>query len=156
MRPCNLCRQPIENRRLICEECERRNEDAGNPYKASVGLRVDESQMPNDEPVIDHSFNILMLAFDGVIAALGAMLGLHHLWLDGVPDRWGDWLGSGSLSVFFHDEIELRRKSPGGNRYGASLDRSDFTWRGGLSNYRVGTGQTISRFSFSANWGRFS
>jgi hypothetical protein len=76
MRPCNLCRQPVENRRLICEECERRNEDAGNPYKASVGLRVDESQMPNDEPVIDHSFNILMLAFDGVIAALGAMLGL--------------------------------------------------------------------------------
>jgi hypothetical protein len=75
MRPCNQCRQPIENRRLICEECERRNEDEGNPYKASVGIRVD-NQMPSDEPVIDHSFNILMLAFDGVIAALGAMLGL--------------------------------------------------------------------------------
>lgn len=76
MRPCNQCRKPIENRRLICRECEQRNRDDGNPYKASVGLHVNDNASPNDEKVVDHSFNILMLAFDGVIAALGAMMGL--------------------------------------------------------------------------------
>ena len=76
MRPCNQCRRPIENRRLICSQCEKRNRDEGNPYKASVGLRIDDHESRREEKYVDHSFNILMLAFDAVIATLGALVGL--------------------------------------------------------------------------------
>jgi hypothetical protein len=77
MRPCNQCRQPIENRRLICEQCEQKNLDEGNPYRASVGLHTGENDLPDEEEdIVDHSFNILLLTFDAIIAALGAMLGL--------------------------------------------------------------------------------
>lgn len=76
MRPCNQCRHPIENRRLICEQCEQRNLDEGNPYKASIGLHSESKKNQDDERYVDHSFNILLLAFDAVIAALGALLGL--------------------------------------------------------------------------------
>ncbi len=71
MRPCNQCRQPVENSVLICEECARFNAEQGIPAESN------EPFAPQDEELaMDHSYSILMGAFSCIITALCALVGL--------------------------------------------------------------------------------
>ena len=76
MRPCNQCRQPVENDVEICEQCDRWNvthpDSTTSPSKrAPIPLQPDENDF-----YADHSYGILMGIFCAIVAALFALVGL--------------------------------------------------------------------------------
>ena len=83
MRPCNRCRQPVENNVLICEPCKRwieqENESSGESEGQAESPLVDVS---GGDLSIDHSYSILMGLFIVIMTALLALVGLAvHDWI---------------------------------------------------------------------------
>jgi hypothetical protein len=75
MRPCNQCRQPIENSLQLCDECEQYNRDHGVEAKPPVSMSPFD---PNDlKPVpLDASLNVMLLMLGFCCACLGLLIGM--------------------------------------------------------------------------------
>lgn len=74
MRPCNQCRQPIENKDLICARCEALNLERGVKPKPHVGINCEnESHSPNPRDYSLNTLAILMGATAMLMCALGGL-----------------------------------------------------------------------------------
>ena len=83
MRPCNQCRQPVENDVLICEQCKRWIETEGGDNPGFDGKSELSSADPSGgDLLVDHSHSILMGLFSCIMTALLALTGLAvHDWI---------------------------------------------------------------------------
>ena len=74
MRPCNQCKQPVENEVFICEKCEAYNEQHGyetpKPLQAFTGDLHSNANLPHDD-----SMDLFMWLFLGSIGLGCALFG---------------------------------------------------------------------------------
>ena len=91
MRPCNLCRKPIENGDMLCEICssievQRLADEARKIQIAQPSHKVEEGEL-----LADYSYAIIMAIFclvvTGVFALVGATINGSQGFL------WGSLLG---------------------------------------------------------------
>ena len=75
MRPCNQCRQPIENAALLCEACEQYNAEHEIEAKPTVGLTpVDTNDLA---PVpYDSTVNVMLLSTGLCFGTIGLLIGV--------------------------------------------------------------------------------
>jgi hypothetical protein len=82
MRPCNQCGRPVENSIHICQSCEAFNEENGYEPPPTVGL---QSELPDIGPQKkDYSYTLLMLTFNLLLVAIGALIGFSVADMSGV------------------------------------------------------------------------
>lgn len=82
MRPCNQCRQPVENSVAICDDCRLWNATHSEHQSGAKSNRKDATK-ENANPQADYSYAILMGAFSMVITALFALIGMAIYGIDG-------------------------------------------------------------------------
>ncbi len=101
MRPCNQCRQPVENDITICDECRQWNEV--HPEDDLSGLKppLETPLESESKPIADHSYAILMGTFSLVITALFALIGLEVDGLEGfmIGGSIGFFIGLALFSI---------------------------------------------------------
>lgn len=83
MRPCNQCRQPVENSVRICDDCRQWNQSQLEKESAQPGSNYPESSEHDPGTYSDYSYAILMGTFSLVITALFALIGLAIHGFDG-------------------------------------------------------------------------
>ena len=87
MRPCDQCRRPVENARLLCEQCEAENRARGIEYKPKVSMNPFDSsknrRIPWDQRVNPMlvGFSVSTLTFLGLLGYVlagqtGALIGI--------------------------------------------------------------------------------
>jgi hypothetical protein len=75
MRPCNQCRQPIENKLQLCAACEEYNRQHKLQPKPSVSMTpVDTSNLKPVPP--DATINVLLWALGLCFGTLGLLVGI--------------------------------------------------------------------------------
>ena len=97
MRPCNQCRRPVENDVFICEVCREYNETHGTePPPQPVGMADELPDVPTER---DFSYTAMVLFFNVLLIAIGALLGLALFGPGGVMPGGviGLFLGAGFL-----------------------------------------------------------
>lgn len=62
MRPCNQCRQPIENNLQLCEACQDYNKERGIKAKPSVSIKPFDPSTQKPVP-FDQTINTIMISF---------------------------------------------------------------------------------------------
>ena len=75
MRPCNQCRQPVENNVTICDECKQWNSSHAQDDSSGSESNLQASSVNNKNAHADYSYAILMGIFSLVITALFALIG---------------------------------------------------------------------------------
>ena len=75
MRPCNQCRQPVENAAEICQACEEYNAEHELAAKPTVSLTpVDTNDLP---PVpYDSTINVMLLSTGLCFSLMGMLIGV--------------------------------------------------------------------------------
>ena len=91
MRPCNLCRKPIENGDMLCENCslievERLADEARKIQVTQPFHIVEEGEL-----LADYSYAIIMAIFCLVVTGVFALVGATINGSQGFP--WGSFLG---------------------------------------------------------------
>jgi hypothetical protein len=90
MRPCNQCRQPVENNVLICDDCKRWVEqENGDHPRLDPATESQPTDVSGGDMLVDHSYSILMVVFSCIVTALFALVGLA------VNDWTGFLIGGG-------------------------------------------------------------
>ena len=105
MRPCNLCRKPIENGDMLCEQCstieiKRLADDAKKIRATQPAHNVEEGEI-----LADYSYAIIMAIFcvivTGIFALVGAVINGSQGFL------WGSLLGAGLGTIVFSVAIRI-------------------------------------------------
>ena len=83
MRPCNQCRQPVENSVTICEQCKKWNASHSQDQSEAPGDTSHESANRKSDIYADYSYALMMGVFSLVITALFALIGMAIYGFDG-------------------------------------------------------------------------
>ena len=90
MRPCNQCRQPVENNVFVCDDCQRWNEQqTENDSESAKPDDPPQADLSGGDLFVDHSYSILLGIFSCIISALFALVGLE------ISSWTGFFLGAG-------------------------------------------------------------
>ena len=75
MRPCDQCRQPVENHQRICGECEQYNREHGLEPPPPISARPHDPNQLAPVP-LDASVNLLTLGMGVTALILAGLIGL--------------------------------------------------------------------------------
>lgn len=105
MRPCNLCRKPIENGDMLCQECSSIEVDRLADEAKKIQVTQPEHKVEEGELIADYSYAILMGIFCVVVTGIFALVGATINGSQGF--LWGSLLGVLLGTIVFSVAIRL-------------------------------------------------
>ncbi|MCP4477362.1 MAG: hypothetical protein GY880_15595 [Planctomycetaceae bacterium] len=105
MRPCNLCRKPVENGEMLCGNCSSIEVERLADEAKKIRLTQPEHNVEESELLADYSYAIVMAVFCVVVTGIFALVGAA---INGSPGfLWGCLIGGILGTVVFSVAIRM-------------------------------------------------
>ena len=105
MRPCNLCRKPVENGDMLCASCSSIEDERLADEAKKIRATEPENRVEDSELLADYSYAIVMAVFCVVVTGIFALVGAAIHGSSGFI--WGCFIGGILGSIVFSVAVRI-------------------------------------------------